>query len=113
FWAGRGRSNAIESLSRAAFFEGGALFGTQRLELRVALVEALGFGGCDGRTNAEARRHGDLPRMGFGICDEFGYALDSKRWADHGRRAAFRLFSLWSRSSEPNDAGGVPCSAAT
>src|SRR5262249_25470493 len=37
-----------------------SLPGAQRLELLVALLEILEFGGRDGRTNAEARRHSDL-----------------------------------------------------
>src|SRR5262249_48859993 len=43
-----------------------SLPGAQRLELLVALLEILEFGGRDGRTNAEARRHSDLTRIGFG-----------------------------------------------
>jgi hypothetical protein len=69
-------------LSHAAFFERLALPGTKRLELRVALLEILEFSGRDGRTNAKARRPGDLTGIGFGIGDEFRYGLDPKRWAD-------------------------------
>ncbi len=68
-------------MSRAAFFDGLALLGPQRLELLVALLEILEFRGRDGGTSAERRRHGDT-RIGFGIGDEFGNGLDPKRWVD-------------------------------
>jgi len=50
-------------LSRAAFFERLALLGPQRLELLIALLEILQFGGRDGRTSAEARRMVILPGL--------------------------------------------------
>ena len=69
-------------MSRAAFFEPLAMLGPQRLELLVALLEILEFGGRDGGTSAEGPRHGDLTRIGFGIGDEFGNGLDPKQWVD-------------------------------
>jgi hypothetical protein len=54
------RSSPIEfdlALEPRRVFRALSLLCTQRLELLVALLEIFEFGGRDGRTNAEARRH--------------------------------------------------------